>query len=152
MKDDSFYCWHKVPFGDGKFCTGCGGEIVKTQTPKRQKTMSSSSIQLKNLKNGKLIKVGSTVLYGGEKCSVVAITSEHNIELERLSDGVGWDMVEAKYINCVAFNPLDKAMEDKPFDISTTAFDRGEDLICPKGISKAQKPLKRAIGAVSDGL
>jgi hypothetical protein len=25
--DDEYYCWHKVPYGPGPYCTGCGGLI-----------------------------------------------------------------------------------------------------------------------------
>lgn len=28
-EDAEYYCWHKVPYGPGPYCTGCGGLIKK---------------------------------------------------------------------------------------------------------------------------
>lgn len=29
VDEDEVYCWHKISFGKGKYCTGCGGLIKK---------------------------------------------------------------------------------------------------------------------------
>lgn len=26
-RDPAYYCWHKIPYGGGPYCTGCGGLI-----------------------------------------------------------------------------------------------------------------------------
>lgn len=31
--DGETFCWHKVPYGKGPYCTGCGGLIRKVEVP-----------------------------------------------------------------------------------------------------------------------
>lgn len=57
-------------------------------------------MKLQHRKNGRIIKVGSTVNYCGESCTVYKIESENNIGLESKKTGSSWDMVRAHDIEC----------------------------------------------------
>jgi len=34
---DNYFCWHKIPYGNGKCCTACGG-LIKTEQSVRIET------------------------------------------------------------------------------------------------------------------
>jgi hypothetical protein len=62
---------------------------------------------LKNAQNSRVIKVGSIVSYCGDKCKVINIYSENFVQLKKLSDGVIWDYVSSRMINCIAVDEMD---------------------------------------------
>jgi hypothetical protein len=52
-------------------------------------------------RNGRDMKIGSTVRYCGDRCYVYLIAPDgSNIGIERRSDGMSWESVKAEDIGC----------------------------------------------------